>query len=536
MSPKQKKLAAKAPPPNKLDGKDFAVLRAEKAKGRGMGLQDEKVKPGKVMKAKRGMFSKSAMSGVKLPRKGARLIFSGYSKPFEAPQHKGRVSTIVGVKPNATIRGQRKKFKTLEEMRKAKGFKTINGKQETSDQFNKRRKAIAGARSVASKTRIGKIALGVAGAGVGAVQYLKSKMNKKKDVKKKKSGGIIQKMYESGKLEKLKLTPTQRADMVKKAKLSLKATRESLTDRNQPMKAQRLRDSLLPPKKMSGGMMKKYSKGGGADTGTAGESRSIKGVAINKLTRAARSIPKDIGTKSAIKRLVNRIKGDVRDSSKTKMMGGGMMQRPMGYDIGGGVSKAKEHKKKIKDKAGTILGYAGEIAKTLSKATPVGATKNAASIILAKVKEKKEKKTRRGKIIERLKEAPKRFPDMNKRYPVFPLPRDPSKPPKYSPLPRDPNKPPFYKPLRNLSKGGGADSGKMRKTESNRVTIKPRHSDDYHHQVGGSSSRGAGYNRGSVRPKILASGGMMQKPMGYKSGTSVKVKCKLGRNKPTKMY
>jgi hypothetical protein len=31
-------------------------------------------------------------------------------------------------------------------------------------------------------------------------------------------------------------------------------------------------------------------------------------------------------------------------------------------------------------------------------------------------------------------------------------------------------------------------------------------------------------------------GGMMNKPMGYKSGKSVKVKCKLGRNKPTKMY
>ena len=31
-------------------------------------------------------------------------------------------------------------------------------------------------------------------------------------------------------------------------------------------------------------------------------------------------------------------------------------------------------------------------------------------------------------------------------------------------------------------------------------------------------------------------GGMVGKPMGYKSGKSVKVKCKLGRNKPTKMY
>ena len=39
---------------NRSDAQDFKILKAEKAKGRGMGLQDEKVKPGKVMKAKRG--------------------------------------------------------------------------------------------------------------------------------------------------------------------------------------------------------------------------------------------------------------------------------------------------------------------------------------------------------------------------------------------------------------------------------------------------------------------------------------------------
>ena len=50
----QSKIAAKAPPTNKIDAKDFAVLRAEKAKGRGKGLQDEKMKPGKVMKADKG--------------------------------------------------------------------------------------------------------------------------------------------------------------------------------------------------------------------------------------------------------------------------------------------------------------------------------------------------------------------------------------------------------------------------------------------------------------------------------------------------
>ena len=57
LSPKQKAIAAKAPPMNRIDGKDFAVLKAEKAKGRGQGLQDEKMKPGKIMKADKGVFA-----------------------------------------------------------------------------------------------------------------------------------------------------------------------------------------------------------------------------------------------------------------------------------------------------------------------------------------------------------------------------------------------------------------------------------------------------------------------------------------------
>ena len=71
MSTKQKAMAAKAPPPNVLDGKDLAVLRAEKAKGRGMGLQDEKLKPGKVKKAFMGL----AVEAMKKAKdKGAKPI------------------------------------------------------------------------------------------------------------------------------------------------------------------------------------------------------------------------------------------------------------------------------------------------------------------------------------------------------------------------------------------------------------------------------------------------------------------------------
>ena len=57
LSPKQKVIAAKAPPMNRINGKDFDVLKAEKAKGRGQGLQDEKMKPGKIMKADKGVFA-----------------------------------------------------------------------------------------------------------------------------------------------------------------------------------------------------------------------------------------------------------------------------------------------------------------------------------------------------------------------------------------------------------------------------------------------------------------------------------------------
>ena len=42
---------------NRIDAQDFKILKAEKAKGRGMGLQDEKVKPGKVIKAKDGLYA-----------------------------------------------------------------------------------------------------------------------------------------------------------------------------------------------------------------------------------------------------------------------------------------------------------------------------------------------------------------------------------------------------------------------------------------------------------------------------------------------
>ena len=158
----QAKIAAKAPPTNKIDEKDFAVLRAEKAKDRGKGLQDEKVKPGKVMKAKRGQFSKSSTGTTAKSAMGK--TFQGYSKVFKTGVSAGdkakATSTIIGVKPKLP-----KPSKTSSLARRA--LKSVQA------------------------TSLGKKLLPVVAAGVAAQQYLKSKMKKKEEPKKKMGGGMM---------------------------------------------------------------------------------------------------------------------------------------------------------------------------------------------------------------------------------------------------------------------------------------------------------------------------------------------------------
>jgi hypothetical protein len=330
---------------NRLDAQDFKILRAEKAKGRGMGLQDEKVKPGKVMKAKRG-------SGLDLP-----VIKS--VKP-EAKKNPSKTN------PN------KKRFSSMEEMRKAKGFKP----GETPAEFNKRKAMLRRSVEAAKATRLGKIIAPIALAGVGAVQYLKSKMKKE----------------------------------------------ESMRDRKkQPLK---MKDKM--EKKMGGGMMK-YSEGGGATTSnkpqrllkrfTPEESKKMmedpkrkerlkKLMEAEKRKMAGRQSKPGPSNGSNIGDSILFKKGD-KFMVIPKKMGGGMMQRPMGYKKG-------------------------------SPENPM--------------KEERFQRTRQAAIAKVI---------------------------------------------------GKENVGDPRKVE---------------------------------RPSKKMGGGMMNKPMGYRSGKSVKVKCKLGRNKPTKMY
>lgn len=316
LSPKQKAIAAKAPPPDKIDAKDFAVLKAEKAKGRGMGLQDEKIKPGKVMKVRSGKFMER------------RMKLMGAGKEI-----------------------------------KADPTKPVNP-------FEKRRKKLGGSKLPGKiGTVLGIASMMVPAAYAAAKQYKDYKSAKNRDkakVKKYSSGGASSKeVYTNARAN---------VDAEGRKNMTMKDLKEA-------------RRETSATKKMGGGMAKKYSVGGGADTGRAGERRSRLLTAVQRAARRARTrregkelgpiggfgaIPspkrtpratpmpalgnedrltdkdleyakagltgaaRPIGSSviKAAKKFRDNYKADVRDQAKVKKMGGGMMQRPMGYKSG----------------------------------------------------------------------------------------------------------------------------------------------------------------------------------------------------------
>jgi len=369
----QAKLAAKAPPPNKLDEKDFAVLRAEKAKGRGMGLQDESKKPGKIYKAALGIMAmkKASDKGAKGPEllspvMLAKRLFkkktggvmkykrgSGLDLPVISSVKPAVHTTKKAVK-TAVMKEQFNKQKsrmgknpnsnttTMAEMRKAKGFKP----GESASQFNKRKTALSVAKKAASATKIGKIALGVGAAGVAAQQYLKSKMNKKKDVKKKMGGGMIEKLMANKKSFANSVSPvTMPQDRKNQTTGPVIMPYDKMG--GGVMKNQTTGPMLRPYDKMGGGVMKKPMgyKGGGMDTGRVGEMKSRIAVAVDRIKKAKKSMGIGSGPigggrltdsdKEKIKSLIGKNKA-ARPIKRN--MGGMMMQRPMGYKHGTSVT------------------------------------------------------------------------------------------------------------------------------------------------------------------------------------------------------
>ena len=266
MSPKQKKLAAKAPPPNKIDAKDFAVLKEEKAKGRGMGLQDESVKPGKVMKAKHGKMMKYKRgSGLDLP------VINSVKPTVNKTKRAQNLSRMkiqfnkqrsrAGINPNNLDKILSKTKNPYSDLKAttAKGPKQYPSG--SPSEFLKKRLKLSGVAKAVSASRIGKIALGVGTAGVAAQQYLKSKMNKKKEVKKKMSGGMMKPMgYTKGGGADMGKEPTSK--MKTQEKMLIYANAKAFKNKGMRLTDRDIEKAKsLVKGKMSGGSIKKYSEG-----------------------------------------------------------------------------------------------------------------------------------------------------------------------------------------------------------------------------------------------------------------------------------
>ena len=215
----------------KIDAQDFKILKAEKAKGRGQGLQDEKMKPGKVMKASVGLLALGAglLGAKKLlgKKKSATanaqdvtMKSTGFGKNIIEMYKKQKLGTpgIAGpvmrrggmFKADKGGMGEATKYKKY-----LKGLKDIKEKAENK-KFEARRMALAGGRAAMNAvkaSRVGKIAAGVAGAallGKAALEKMYEKRTGKKPFTKrpakKMGGGMMQRpiMASKGKSVKVK--------------------------------------------------------------------------------------------------------------------------------------------------------------------------------------------------------------------------------------------------------------------------------------------------------------------------------------------
>jgi hypothetical protein len=316
----QAKIAAKAPPTNKIDAKDFAVLRAEKAKGRGMGLQDEKVKPGKVMKARVGKSMK------KDPTKTVN--------PFE--------------KKSSQSMGRRKALDTVKSSLKVLGK--------------------------AGKVGAAIAALGVAGAGAAKLgQTIGRKMTEKKN--KKMGGGMMKRPA----MKKGGMSAGDKFNAKVKGMLDTYDDKNTPMKKDRFKEKLKAKGKMGGGMMMQRPMMVK--KGGGADTGRKGEFMSKLGVAINKIKRdrptrpdlkklsgkmaggmmkkpimaregrlasyaKKKGLPMPLVKKPKFKNLGKMpfIKGIGKKDISKKMGGGMMKQKPMGYKKGSSENPMKEER------------------------------------------------------------------------------------------------------------------------------------------------------------------------------------------------
>ena len=297
---------------NKIDAQDFKILRAEKAKGRGKGLQDEKMKPGKVTKA---------VLGVLAIKKAADKV----SKKSGLPKGMGLGIGVSAIKAKKMkeILGRNKGG--MGKVMKAKKGKSILGEANKPPKIK--------------LTGFGSVLGGKGGpAGRNAETYKKYLEGLKKATAKKSMSTLGRRITKGG-LEAAKATRIGKiAAGVAAAALATKAGLEKLYEKRTGKRAPTKR----PLKKMGGGMMMR--KPMMAKEGKITDlDRTTGNILMRQFMRDKKRIsPKGItkAKRQAAKAMGGYMGGGLMEATqKLKAqgkMGGGMMQRPM-MAMGGGM-------------------------------------------------------------------------------------------------------------------------------------------------------------------------------------------------------
>jgi hypothetical protein len=501
MSPKQKKIAAKAPPPDKIDAKDFAVLKKEKAKGRGMGLQDESVQPGKVMKAKTG---KQIVKEFSASLKGIDESFKSKVHPMKKQRLLDRSTVMTKAKYGKIMKAKRGEFLRSDP---TKPISSVQPSTTLPKDFLGKRKALGGVRAslgmLKGPAKAGAI-LGAAltvpvGKMLKKIQDKRKAKNRDEAKVKKMAGGMAKKYSKGGDLraeyihsqtkKNRKVTGegyfTERSATRREEYGAAKDRYPNKMDRRKQM-LKNLSRVLNPTMGVVKGTIdalnapttRKYSVGGGA---------SSKEVYTNARANVDAEGRKNMTMKD--------LKEARRETYSTKKMVGGMAKKYSNGMTDKTFTDPKTamiaHSMKTEDK---IYKRDREAAKMLEKKAPKG--------MYSSFMEEK-------KAIDKVKASKKILGRMGGGMM---------------------NKPMGYSSgskLMDFIKSGSYTDKYGTKTNVDKaikkINLSPKDKD-----------------LATMKPasdKKMMGGGMMQRPMGYKSGTMVKARgCKLGRTRPTKMY
>ena len=187
---------------NKIDAQDFKILRAEKAKGRGQGLQDEKMKPGKVTKAALGVLAAGLSAKKKMDKKKMAPVAIG-----------GMGASMAKLEAMKKILGRRMGGKV---MKADKGkmikkdptaqIKNVGVKDRYGMPMKAGKELGSRAMKAAKATRMGKIAAGVAAAALAAKAGLEKmyekRTGKKPFTKREKKRTLVDKKMGGGMMMK----------------------------------------------------------------------------------------------------------------------------------------------------------------------------------------------------------------------------------------------------------------------------------------------------------------------------------------------